>query len=310
MTGSRFASIVGVPVSAWMPRVPEFGRTEEVETDQPLAVVPLDIGPLVDPRPQGSPSLRVRRNQTKLEDTEWQAFVEALATIAEDMASAPSWSDVVQVHLDAMSALGMDWGVHHMGMGMTGEGRNFLAWHRRYLLRMEDRLREVDPSVTIPYWNWANDRTLPAALTEPALLADWGVERFPTSDHLPTPDEVRQILNSTSDFLSFQQHLEAGPHNTVHRFVGGAQGTQVGTMATSASPKDPLFWLHHAMVDYIWAVRQQSSSRADSFPTNGAEVMQPPPIITGMSPPQRISLNWVTPTREEIGSPLKAAWAR
>jgi hypothetical protein len=281
MTDSRFASIVGVPVSAWISREPAFGATRELEAARPAVVLPLDMGPLVDPRPAGSPPLRVRKNQTLLEDSEWQAFVEALATIASDTADAPSWGDIVQVHLDAMGTVGMDWGVHHMGMGMVGEGRNFLAWHRRYLLRMEDRLRDLDPTITIPYWNWANDQSLPAPLTDPTLLASWGVERFPTSDQLPTADDVRNILNSTSSFLSFQTDLEAGPHNTVHRFVGGAQGGQVGTMATSASPKDPLFWLHHAMVDYIWAVRQQSGTRASSFPPNETEILQPSPIITG-----------------------------
>ena len=33
--------------------------------------------------------------------------------------------------------------------------RQFLAWHRWYLLQMENILRKVDPIVTLPYWDWS-----------------------------------------------------------------------------------------------------------------------------------------------------------
>ncbi len=35
-------------------------------------------------------------------------------------------------------------------------------------------------------------------------------------------------------------------HNRVHVWVGGQ-------MATGVSPNDPVFWLHHAFVDKLWA---------------------------------------------------------
>jgi len=34
----------------------------------------------------------------------------------------------------------------------------FLTWHRAYLYFFEKQLQDIDPSVTLPYWDWAADR--------------------------------------------------------------------------------------------------------------------------------------------------------
>ena len=33
----------------------------------------------------------------------------------------------------------------------------FLSWHRAYLYGFEKALQDIDPSVTLPYWDWAAD---------------------------------------------------------------------------------------------------------------------------------------------------------
>ncbi len=50
--------------------------------------------------------------------------------------------------MNPLDPVGMSWGVHTMGRMMIG--KNFLAWHRRYLLQLERRLQQVDPAVAIP----------------------------------------------------------------------------------------------------------------------------------------------------------------
>jgi tyrosinase len=40
--------------------------------------------------------------------------------------------------------------------------------------------------------------------------------------------------------------LEMQPHNLIHGYVGGV-------MAQFFSPRDPIFWLHHANIDRLWA---------------------------------------------------------
>ncbi|MEV4440143.1 tyrosinase family protein [Streptomyces sp. NPDC049577] len=48
------------------------------------------------------------------------------------------------------------------------------------------------------------------------------------------------------NWLSHVGYLENVPHNAIHGFVGGA-------MAFASSPDDPIFWLHHANIDRLWA---------------------------------------------------------
>ncbi|MFD3518238.1 tyrosinase family protein [Streptomyces sp. NPDC058657] len=48
-------------------------------------------------------------------------------------------------------------------------------------------------------------------------------------------------------------------HNRVHRWVGGV-------MVGAVSPNDPVFWLHHAFVDLLWARWQQTHPRSGYLP--------------------------------------------
>lgn len=59
-------------------------------------------------------------------------------------------------------------------------------------------------------------------------------------------------------------------HNDVHVAVGG-------DMQTAASPKDPLFWLHHCNVDRLWSKWQKD--HPDDKPNNTDEKLQPPPLL-------------------------------
>jgi tyrosinase len=46
------------------------------------------------------------------------------------------------------------WARMHADMCQHG-WEQFLTWHRAYLYFFEQRLQDVDPSVTLPYWDWA-----------------------------------------------------------------------------------------------------------------------------------------------------------
>lgn len=89
-------------------------------------------------------------------------------------------------------------------------------------------------------------------------------------------DQVYGMLTACSDFLSFSDD-EAPPnsqcansletiHNTVHTLAGGAGGSGVsgGHMTyLPLSSYDPVFWLHHANVDRLFALWQ--TINADSW---------------------------------------------
>jgi tyrosinase len=87
---------------------------------------------------------------------------------------------------------------------------------------------------------------------------------FPT---MPQPAQLQQVLtvrpydsapwDATSDTgHSFRNALEGfwesgtAMHNRIHGWIGG-------DMAAPTSPNDPIFFLHHAFVDYVWATWQK-----------------------------------------------------
>lgn len=48
-------------------------------------------------------------------------------------------------------------------------GPAFLPWHRDFLWRFERDLQKIDPSVTIPYWDWATD----SEMEDPSASPIW-----------------------------------------------------------------------------------------------------------------------------------------
>jgi len=64
-----------------------------------------------------------------------------------------------------------------------------------------------------------------------------------------TPDELLGIIGDSSDYGIFSGELHNDPHAYPHICVGG-------NMGTFYSPDDPIFYLHHTFIDYIWALWQ------------------------------------------------------
>lgn len=207
-----------------------------------------------------------RKNQAQLSVDEWERLIGAVDAIQKRGATRPNYKDFLQVHIDAMEGPGMHaWGVHSMA-GM--EGRNFLAWHRWYLLQFERRLREESPDLAIPYWDWISDPRIPAAINRPAQLRRWRISRQrPDADAMPDRSELRAAMRRQR-FRGFQLRLES-LHGWVHVAVGG----ESGEMSTARSPQDPLFWLHHANVDRLWARWQERHPR--QRPRNTSERLEP-----------------------------------
>ncbi len=219
--------------------------------------------------PGPTAAVKVRKNQKSLSAQEWQDLIAAVNEMQAITGLRPGYQEFVNLHVAAMDHANMDWEVHTMGPNMPGT--NFLAWHRKLLTLFEERLRKSNPVVTIPYWDWRNDREIPVPLTNPALLQAWGVIRRWKPHRLPSPSSIDAVSDETT-FSGFQFGLELGPHNAVHRAVGG-------NMALPNSPSDPLFFLHHANIDRIWAEWQRSQNAED--PPNMTDILQPKNNFTG-----------------------------
>ncbi len=142
-----------------------------------------------------------------------------------------------------------DWMMHPF-MGPIGTQR-FLPWHRDYLLKVEKMGQAIDPLFFIPYWDWTSATAVPSWLvtfkpTVKVVGPDITVTRSPHSPpSLPTAAQIA-ALSSVSTYANFVTQLDPY-HGNVHVWC---HGTMSNVPTASA---DPLFWLHHAMIDRIWA---------------------------------------------------------
>lgn len=185
----------------------------------------------------------------------------------------------------------------------------FLPWHRRFIWDYERELQRVsgNPNLGLPYWNWPSgsanasmwDNDLLGGDGEagtsivnsgPFRVGEWTVvnssgsqagplqRAFGQEDSartLPTQQEINQVLgvtpydtpnwNELSD-PSFRNQIEGfrGPnlHNRGHVWVGGS-------MLPMTSPNDPVFFMHHCMVDKIWHEWQLRFPNQGYLPMNG-----------------------------------------
>ncbi len=170
--------------------------------------------------------LRIRRNARGLSSGERETFVNSVLALKKK----PSpWGHGLSVydtfvlwHRDAFGCANM---AAHMGPA-------FFPWHRQFLLLFEQELREIEPEVTVPYWDWAADRAKDsyvwdnnfmggngdpnegyAVMTGPFRKEKWTIAVFdygdvdqypylirdfgktPFAPELPTRDQVEAVLS-------------------------------------------------------------------------------------------------------------------
>ena len=168
--------------------------------------------------------------------------------------------------------------------------RFFLPWHRAYLYRFELALRDLEPGVTLPWWDWSFDAEHPrfipdsykgSASSNP--LAGQAIPNFniaaqptatkrannpPSSQQQPTWEHIDKVLLNIKDYFTFSLELEK-IHDTLHGYIGG-------TMASiNWSAYDPLFYAHHVMIDRIWALWQDRNGIQGPTPDMFEEVLEP-----------------------------------
>ncbi|MEH2403572.1 tyrosinase family protein [Nostoc sp.] len=297
--------------------------------------------------PEKQAYLAVRKNVTDLTSADKTAFVKAIKTLKTIIPAGSKLSiydQFVAIHLGATRLIHnhkghSDGSVHEL----AHENAAFFPWHREYIRRFEQALQAVDPTVSLPYWDWTDAKALdvifnddflgsngqgvtikipnqgtftgglvPGAFSaangwvmNPALNInpDTGTSlgtslvRFlrlpPASDYpLPKKDIERVLaLNDYSlfrpaleGFISIDEQGKVTPggfiHNYIHGLVGGLQINatttpitfkSLGTMSNiPSSPYDPVFWLHHANADRLWAEWQDNGHKgSDFYPPDG-----------------------------------------
>ena len=244
----------------------------------------------------------IRRNHRDLTGPQKSAFVNAVLALKNDVDSVlhpgnqKRYDDYVEIHMNAMMGPGMFEPMPH-GSSL------FFPWHRILLRQFELDLQKAanDPAITLPYWDWSQsnagtpftadflggdgDRAQGGRVTsgpfayaagkfriviaddpqdDPGLRREFGED---SAAYLPTPAQVASGLGRIPYWggsSCFERVLEAALHNPVHNWVGG-------NMAEATSPNDPVFFLHHAYIDYLWdRWKGQHPTLPPYLPTAGA----------------------------------------
>ncbi|XP_060071609.1 tyrosinase-like protein 1 [Ylistrum balloti] len=213
-----------------------------------------------------SPMPRVRREYRRMSNPERENYHRAVNLLKQiPIANTTRYDFIANIHRgDAIP--------------LSHRGPNFLGWHRVFLIIYENALRQVVPGVTIPYWASSLDNELD--ITERTQSVIWSDLFFGNGDGFVTSgpyanwqtqsgplirnigligelfsnDGIGRILNKTrTSEITFpsgapENRLEDA-HDAVHIWIGGGNG-QMNDLNTAA--QDPIFFSHHAFVDYLW----------------------------------------------------------
>ena len=161
------------------------------------------------------------------------------------------------------------------------QGPAFLPWHRELCNRFELLLRDVDPDLSLHYWDWTEDPRQASdgaggtvnLFTTAFMGTDNGNVGAPFNGFPPfsrgvatNPDTHRSgrpriatdwaITNSTNgvaqdiQWRTFRENIEQN-HDVVHGYIGGS------IARPHSAFEDPFVFLLHSNVDRLWAMWQR-----------------------------------------------------
>jgi hypothetical protein len=200
--------------------------------------------------------MAVRKNQSKLNDTAKQKFVNAVLGLKAEQQKRDgpyTYDKYVQWHKDTVDdATGRE--DAHMGPA-------FFAWHRVFLLEFEKDLQRIsgDPNLGLPYWDWRFDNSPTSSIwgnnfmggngngdpdwavtTGPFRRGNWELRvrdtveeptylrrQFgsdPRAPSLPTQQDVQDTLNATPfDVAPWNDHSPSGFRNRAEGYIPQAK---------------------------------------------------------------------------------------
>ncbi len=175
-------------------------------------------------------------------------------------------------------------------------GPEFIPWHRVLLNKFEEMIRQVNPLLSLHYWDWTQDATflfttdfMGAAngdAGDPWLLAGFyvpgadpyrGDSAFDTAHNNPVdpprtltrnytgstfPNATDNAIVNAVDYKTMWQLLEAA-HNSAHGFIGGTLGN------SHISFRDPFVFLLHCNVDRLYARWQTDPPHSERLNSDG-----------------------------------------
>ena len=242
----------------------------------------------------------IRKNQATLTTAERASFVTAIKALKANGV----YDEFVEQHRAAFLA-----GPNDPAHG----GPAFLPWHREYLRRFERALQEIDPNVSLPYWDWTVDRTPTASLWGPDFMGGNGTGAdqrvmdgpfaFATGEwtlNVRDPGDtasflsrafgamgslpIQQAVNAAKGVVPYDAapwNANSGMNNSFRNRLEGVIHNPGhmwvgGSMMAMSSPNDPVFWLHHCNIDRLWAEWQREHPERVYLPPSGT-----PAVVAG-----------------------------
>lgn len=249
----------------------------------------------------------VRKNAASLTVDEWMRFLKAIVVLKHTYPPGSTvniYDQFVAIHLGVTDLIsGPQAGINGAHIGPA-----FLPWHHEYIKRFENALQAVDPSVSLPYWNWG----LGAASETTVLFQDFtmgpagtgGASGFEvTSGYFAGTPNIFNPLGWTiraelqgpaalgyGPVLQRSSALSAGtlpsatdvnaalaaitysafrPALERSPLHNSIHGWVGRDMIRMTSPNDPIFFLNHCQVDRVWAMWQQTYPGSANYNPSG-----------------------------------------
>ncbi|GAB1599713.1 kielin/chordin-like protein [Argonauta hians] len=158
-------------------------------------------------------------------------------------------------------------------------GAFYLPWHRQFLRLFEMELKQIDCSVTLPYFDFTTDAAnfSEAIIWQPNFFGGdgwgWCVPDHPFGDingwkpclkrnfsntvRVPTMLDVAAAISKT-DFMEMSQLLETFAAY-IHSYVGG-------DMFSTTAAYDPLFYIIQTYIDHLYTTWQKIGHNMFKFP--------------------------------------------
>ena len=155
----------------------------------------------------------------------------------------------------------------------SGQNANhFLPWHRMFVFYFERIVRQVSgrADFSLPYWNYTSSDPAQRGILPPQFrmpddpvfeclyrdnrgtLANSGqrIDLNQPTDVMDITDAMSKTSYSTvGSVQGFCRAIDSGIHGRIHTLVGTSK--DMGSVPYAGN--DPLFWVHHANIDRIWA---------------------------------------------------------
>ena len=174
----------------------------------------------------------------------------------------------------------------------------FLPWARTYFWWFEQALQKVNPTVSLPYWDYTSEQAieegLPALFTDATYVNGDGEEKpnpllegdylYPFKTFREVSDNQAKLRVGASlkgpamaqkDFVSFSLDIYQ-VDITGHIYVGGSIAN------THSTSYDPLFWFTHCQLDHMWWQWQQQNGY--EAPESVLDAKMSPFVSSGENP--------------------------